>query len=121
MGKAIDFIVDRGVFGRIKSLFQWVNIGIVICFGVGDFATQKMDSLSLALVVGCGVVYASNRNFSAPLAGGKSGLVAGPDNKISVQAFYVLFWLFAVANSFVVAGRIIGRVDSKAEDKMVGI
>ena len=38
MGKAIDIVVDRGVFGRFKSLFQWVNIGLVIYFGVGDFA-----------------------------------------------------------------------------------
>jgi hypothetical protein len=38
MGKATDFIVDRGVFGRFKSLFQWLNIGLVIYFGVGDFA-----------------------------------------------------------------------------------
>ena len=75
----------------------------------------------MALVIGCGVVYASNRDFYASLAGGKSGMVAGTDNKISVQALHVLFWLFAVAYPCVVAWCFIGRVDSKAEDKMVGI
>ena len=39
MGKTFDFFVDRGVFGRIKSLFQCIDIGLVICFGIGDFAT----------------------------------------------------------------------------------
>ena len=84
MGKTFDFFVDRGVFGSIKSLFQCIDIGLVICFGVGDFATQKVDSIPMALAIGCGVVYASNRDFPASLAGGKSGLAAGPDNKISV-------------------------------------
>jgi len=84
MGKAIDIVVDRGVFGRFESLFQWVNIGFVICIGVGDFATQPMDSISMALVVMCSVVYASNRDFYAPLAGGKSGLVTGSDMEIAV-------------------------------------
>jgi hypothetical protein len=121
MGKAIDFIVDRGVFGRIKSLFQWVNIGIVICFGVGDFATKPMDSLSMALVIGCGVIFTSNRHFFASLAGGKSGMVAGPHIEISFQAFYVLFWLFTLAHSFVVDWCLVGRIDAEEEDKMVGI
>ena len=84
MGKTFDFVVDRGVFGSIKSLFQCIDIGLIICFGVGDFAKQKVDSISMALAIGGGVVYASNRDFSTSLAGGKSGLVAGPDNKISV-------------------------------------
>ena len=84
MGKTFDFFVDRGVFGRIKSLFQCIDIGLVICFRIGDFATQKVDSISVALVVGCGVVYASDWHIPASLAGGKSGLAAGPDNKISV-------------------------------------
>ena len=121
MGKAIDIVVDRWVFGRFESLFQWVDIGFVICFGVDDFATKPMDSISMALAIGCGVVYASNRDFYASLAGGKSGLVAGPQFEFSIQAFYVLFWLFSVAYPCVVAGCFIGRVDSKAEDKMVGI
>jgi hypothetical protein len=121
MGKAVDIVVDRGVFGRLKSLFQWVNIGLVIYFGVDDFAEKPMDSLSMALVVRCSVVYASNRDFYASLAGGKSGMVAGPDMEIAVQALHVLFWLFTLAHSCVVAGCFIGRVDSKAEDKMVGI
>ena len=38
MGKTFDFFVDRGVFGRIKSLFQCIDIGLVICFRIGDFA-----------------------------------------------------------------------------------
>ena len=84
MGKTFDFFVDRGVFGRIKPLFQCVDIGLVIRFGIGDFATQKLDSISMALAIGGGVVYASNRDFPASLAGGKSGLVAGSDMEIAV-------------------------------------
>jgi hypothetical protein len=38
----------------------------------------------MAWVIGCGVVYASNRDFSTSLAGGKSGLVAGSDMEIAV-------------------------------------
>lgn len=68
-----------GLFGRVQSLFQWIDIGFAFCGGLVMAPNQILVEVLVALGDDGGILCTPDWHIYASFASGKSRLVIGPN------------------------------------------